>query len=158
MIETQPWPGLQRRPLLYKLSGFIGISAGYLIDGWLGALVGLVTIGFWWFGNEEGLDPGYMPAWPRWKRHVFWFFRNFMFNFFRFVIGVEDRDLIVTGPEPVFLPVWHEAQPPRAGWKWAVIRVGWLRLPFASYSGRRVVFYLGWLPSGGRLGMKLNFV
>lgn len=134
MIETKSWPGQPRIPLAKKLNPI------------------------WWCGNEEGLDPAYMPGWPMWKRRLFWFVRNFMFNFFRFVVGVEDRDLIVTGPAPVFLTVWREAQPPRTGWKWSVIRTGWLRLPFVSYSGARVLVYVGWLPSGGRLGLKLNFV
>lgn len=134
MIETRLWPRAATIPLAKKLNPI------------------------WWFGNEEGLDPDYRPDWPLWKRRIVWFFRNFMFNFFRFVVGVEDHDLIVTGPVPVFLPVWHEAQPPRTGWKWSVIRAGWLVLPFVSYSGARVVFYVGWLPSGGRLGLKLNLV
>lgn len=134
MIESKSWKGEPRKPWWRKINPI------------------------WWFGNEEGLDPAYMPEWPVWRRQVFWFFRNFMFNFFRFVVGVEDRDLCVTGPAPVFLPVWHEAQPPRTGWKWSIIRTGKVRLPFISYSGSRIVFYIGWLPSGGRLGFKLNFI
>jgi hypothetical protein len=114
----------------------------------------------WWFGNEEGLDPGYRPEWPLWKREFFWFFRNFMFNFFRFVVGVEDRWLLVTGPAPVFTPVWREVSPPRRGFKWALLEWGprWLPLPFVSYSGKHVLWYVGWVPSGGRLGVKFNLV
>lgn len=81
-----------------------------------------------------------------------------MYNFFRFVVGVEDKDLMVTGPAPVFTPVWYEANPPAKGWKWAVIRTGWRMLPFVSYTGSHVLWYLGWVPSGGRLGAKFNLI
>lgn len=134
MIETQPWKGETRIPLTTKINPL------------------------WWFGNVEGLDPGYMPEWSLWRRKFFWFFRNFMFNFFRFVVGVEDRDLIVTGPAPVFTPVLLECIPPSTGWKWAIIRTGWLVLPFVSYTGTRVLWFAGWVPSGGRLGAKFNLI
>lgn len=134
MIETKPWPRAMVVPLCLKLNPI------------------------WWFGNVEGLDQNYMPAWPMWRRRLWWFFRNFMFNFFRFVVGVEDRDLMVTGPAPVFTPVWLETAPPRRGFKWSIIRTGWLVLPFVSYTGTRVLWYVGWLPSGGRLGTKLNLI
>jgi hypothetical protein len=134
MIETKPWPKARTVPWYWKLNAL------------------------WWFGNVEGLDPSYAPAWPVWKRKLFWFFRNFMFNFFRFVVGVEDRDLMVTGPAPVFVSVWLEA-PPSKGFKWSVIRTGWYPpLPFISYTGKHVLWFIGWLPSGGRLGAKFNFI
>ena len=134
MIETKEWLGVPRIPWTRKINPI------------------------WWLGNEEGLDPKYRPDWPMWKRQFFWFFRNFAFNFFRFVVGVEDRDLMVTGPAPVFTSVWWECEPPGTitGFKWSVIRTGFLVLPFVSYSGKRVLWYFGWLPSGGRLGAKLN--
>lgn len=144
MIETKPWPKARTVAWWLKLNPI------------------------WWFGNEEGLDPSYEPAWPMWRRRLFWFFRNFAFNFFRFVVGVEDRDLVVTGPVPVFTPVWLETSPARRGFKWSIIRTGWrqwtppgegwLWLPFVSYTGSRVLWYVGWLPSGGRLGLKLNLI
>lgn len=94
-----------------------------------------------------------------WRRRLFWFFRNFMWNFFKYVIGIEDRHLMVTGPEPVFWPVWRAVPPEgtRFGFKWSVIRTGWLILPFISYSGKKWLWYIGWLPSGGRLGLKINY-
>jgi hypothetical protein len=133
-VETAPWPKAQ------------------VID-WRDKINPL-----WWFGNVEGMDPNYEPGWPLWQRRLFWFFRNFAYNFFRFVVGVEDRDLMVTGPAPVFTPVWLEASPPRTGWKWAIIRTGWVALPFVSYTGNHVLWYAGWLPSGGRLGAKFNLI
>ena len=139
MIETKPWPKAMSVAWYMKLNPI------------------------WWFGNVEGLDPAYEPTWPTWKRKLFWFFRNFMFNFFRFVVGVEDQDILVTGQAPVFMPVWHDASPSQTGWKWSVIRayaLGFIpiRLPFVSYSGTRVLWYLGWVPSGGRLGAKFNLI
>lgn len=135
VIETLPWPKAQTVFWYQKINPI------------------------WWMGNVEGLDTGYEPTWPMWKRQFFWFFRNFMFNFFRFVVGVEDRDLIVTGIAPVFTSVWLEVNPPRTGWKWAVIRTPWYPpLPFVSYTGTRVLWYAGWVPSGGRLGAKFNLI
>lgn len=113
---------------------------------------------WWWLGNQEGLDPNYMPQWPLWQRRVFWFFRNFAYNFFRFVVGVEDRSFYVTGDAPVFTTFWYECAVPRFGYKHSSIDLDWIKLPFVSYSGNRVVWYAGWLPSGGRLGLKFNLV
>jgi hypothetical protein len=139
MIETKPWPKAMSIVWYQKLNPI------------------------WWFGNIEGLDPGYEPGWPMWKRRLFWFFRNFAFNFFRFVVGFEDQDIVVTGPAPVFTPVWREVTPPSTGWKWALV---WGHLfgvvpvpaPFVSYSGKHVLWFVGWVPSGGRLGAKFNIV
>lgn len=135
MIETQPWSaGRSRVPWQLKINPL------------------------WWLGNDEDLDPAYELMLPMWERRLFWFFRNFAWNFFKYVVGVEDRDLTVTGPAPVFTPVWRECDPPRTGFKWAIIRTGWLALPFISYSGTRVLWYVGWVPSGGRLGFKFNIL
>ena len=137
MNETKPWPEDGSTPPPYPFSKWNVVE---------------------WFGNVEGLDPNYQPTWPMWKRKLFWFFRNFMFNFFRYVVGVEDRAIMVTGPAPVFTPVMLEVSPPSTGWKWSMIRASWLRLPFVSFTGKRVLWYLGWVPSGGRLGAKFNLI
>lgn len=173
MIETKPWPGEPRVAWYLKASGFAGIAVGYgvaQLQGWpwwgaaLSVLFHLFTIGCWWFGNAEGLDPGYRPAWPLWKQRFFWFWRNFAYNFFRYVVGVEDRPLVVIGTAPLFVTFKFEEAPPATGWKWSIIRTGWVALPFVSFTGskvygaelKRVVWYVGWLPSGGRLGAKWN--
>lgn len=134
MIETKPWPKAQTVAWYKKIDPL------------------------WWLGNVEGLDPTYEPTWPMWQRQAFWFFRNFGFNFFRFVVGFEDQDIVVTGPAPVFTTFWNEVSPPSTGFKWSVIWAIPLPAPFVSYSGKHVVWYVGWLPSGGRLGAKFNFV
>jgi hypothetical protein len=134
VTEAQPWKGQPRVPWYKKINPI------------------------WWFGNVEGIDPTYHTDWPQWRREFVWYvIRNPLFNFFRFVVGVEDRDLIVTGPEPVFTPAWIECSLPSTGWKWAILRTGWVVLPFLSYSGSRMVFYFGWVPSGRRLSLKFNF-
>ena len=111
-----------------------------------------------WFGNVEGVDPTYYPDMPEWQRQVWWWLRNPMFNFFRFIVGVEDHVITVTGTAPVFTATTMEYDPPRSGFTWSVIRTdGWPPLPYGSYSSKYVVFYIGWVPSGGRLSLKTNF-
>ena len=138
MIETQHWPppgvALQVYPWTTKINPI------------------------WWFQNDEGIDPSYQPDWPHWKRAIYWWFRNPMWNFFKYVVGVEDRELTVTGTAPVFLPYWEGGpQEGQSPFKWSVIRTGWLILPFVSYSSAHTTLYAGWMPSGGRLGIKINF-
>ena len=73
-----------------------------------------------------------------------------------FVVGVEGHDYTVTGPAPVLLTTLYDANPRQYGWKWSVIKCGWLRLPFVSYSGTKCLWYLGWRPASGGLGFKFN--
>jgi len=54
----------------------------------------------------------------------------------------------VIGRYPVLTVQRDDLQPPKCGWQWCVIKLGILRLPFVSYSGRRSVLQLGWQPSG----------
>jgi hypothetical protein len=75
-----------------------------------------------------------------------------MANFVGFVIGVNDRDYTITGTVPV--ADGSLADSGRYGWKWSVIKLKWMRLPFISYAGTSIVFYLGWRSSGG-FGLKL---
>ena len=110
----------------------------------------------WWFMNDQEPKP---PSWylPRRKallRVVSWYLRNPLQNFGNYVLGVCDRNFTVYGTAPVMMVMWDDAVPPRKGWKWSVIKLGWLRLPFISYSGR-VVFYAGWQPNGF-FGFKFN--
>jgi len=101
----------------------------------------------------------YLPAAKNvWLRRFYWFgCRNPLMNFVGFVIGVEDRNYSVTGSAPVLLTTGRDGQPQQFGWRWAIIRTKWLRLPYVSYWGGRVEFYLGWRPASGGFGLKLVF-
>ena len=110
----------------------------------------------WWFMNaEEPWPPGwYLPGRLIVIRTICWYLRNPLQNFGHYVLGVHDRNYEVYGPCPVMTHMWEDAAPPRTGWKWSVIKLGWLRLPFISYSGR-ILFYAGWQPNGFA-GLKFN--
>jgi hypothetical protein len=121
--------------------------------------------GFLWFfrNGDSWSAPAtnngapYLPGIKaQWLRNFLWFCRNPIGNFMGFVLGVEGYDYTVTGPVPVLLTTLYDATPPQYGWKWSVIKCGWARLPFVSYSGRLVLFYAGWRPASGGLGVKLN--
>lgn len=110
----------------------------------------------WWFFNEgEPLPPvDYLPGNP--LRVVLWYVRNPFQNFGQYVLGVYDRNYTVYGTSPVLATTWHDVHPKdRLGFKWSVIRLGWLRLPFVSYTGKKVVWYLGW-QWWGFFGAKFN--
>ena len=114
----------------------------------------------WWFANDDEQQladaPWYRPGWPQWRRGLYWYYlRNPCQNLRAYVLGVSDRNYEVWGPPAVMVVQLDDLDPPRRGLKWSVIRLGRLRLPFASYSGKRIVWQLGWQPSGF-LGAKLN--
>jgi hypothetical protein len=134
MTELRLITGRTRKPLLKKLNPI------------------------WWFLNddEEQTAPWYQPQWPQWRRDFYWnFLRNPLQNFRCYVVGVQDRNSSVWGRKPVMTVQRNDLQPPEFGWQWCVLAVGPLRLPFVSYSGRCVVWYLGWQPSGF-FGCKFN--
>lgn len=92
----------------------------------------------WWFGNDESA-PG--------DTFVYLYIRNFMMNFKRFVIGVGDRDHYVTGRAPALAVLRSDFG--EKGWHWSVVWIGPIpALPFVSYSGTRVEWYVGWQPWG----------
>jgi hypothetical protein len=113
----------------------------------------------WWFFNEgEPLPPeGYLKGQPQWQRVIRWYIRNPFQNFGQFVLGVYDRNYEVYGTAPVKATTWLDVagQQDRTGLKWSVIRLGWLRLPFVSYTGKKVVWYAGW-QWWGFFGFKFN--
>lgn len=120
----------------------------------------------WFFRNGDNwhapeinqANDGPQPYLPNIKnqllRDFLWFCRNPIGNFMGFVVGVEGYDYTVTGPAPVLLTTLYDIR--QYGWKWSVIKCGWLRLPFVSYSGKKVLWYLGWRPASGGLGFKFN--
>ena len=97
----------------------------------------------WWFGNDEAA-PG--------DTFVYLYIRNFMMNFKRFVVGVGDRDHYVTGKAPALTILRSDLG--ESGWQWSYIHPC---LPFVSYSGKRVEWYLGWQP-WGELCFKLTIL
>ncbi len=118
--------------------------------------------GFLWFfrnGNtwsapETNNGLPYLPdVNVQWLRNFYWFCRNPLGNLMGFVIGFEGSGYTVRGPAPVMLTTLYDANPPQYGWKWSIIN-GWA--PFVSYSGGRVLWYLGWRPASGGFGAKFN--
>lgn len=113
----------------------------------------------WWFQNdsEQTVDQAawYQPSWPYWLRWLMWnVFRNPLQNFRGFVVGVQDRNYVVTGRNPVLAIQRDDLMPSELGFQWSVI---WLAvpLPFVSYSGKSNVWYAGWQPNGF-FGFKAN--
>ena len=108
----------------------------------------------WWLGNdtEQTVDQAewYHQDWPEWRRSLGWALRNPLQNFRAFVIGVQDRnyevEVVYGNPDP------QVAQRNDVGeYGYQVIKLKFkcgVQLPFVSYSGKRVVWYAGWQPSG----------
>lgn len=115
----------------------------------------------WWLGNdsEQTVEqaPWYKPNDPGWVRWLFWQLRNPLQNLRCYVLGVQDRNYTVTGKTPVLTVQRDDLQPPETGWQWCVLSGGdlWLPRAFVSYSGKRVLWYLGWQPTGF-FGAKFN--
>jgi hypothetical protein len=129
MTEIQTIDGRSLKPLLKKLNPI------------------------WWFQNDDEQHvsdaPWYHPEWPQWRREFYWnFLRNPLQNFRCYVLGVADRNYTVAGRTPVMTVQRDDLAPPEHGFQWCVIKLGNLLLPFVSYAGRRIVWYLGWQPSG----------
>lgn len=99
----------------------------------------------WWFKNDEEPNPPdwELPGKPQWLRVIAWYARNPLQNFSKYVIGVYDRNYTVVGTAPVNVTAWNDIGD-ETGWKFSVIHIGWLRLPFVSYVGKYVMWYAGW--------------
>lgn len=110
----------------------------------------------WWFGNDPEPDaPEWLlPGKPEWFRQFWWHIRNPLNNFARYVVGVEDRAFIAWGPSPVNVPDWTEVSPDLYGWKWSVVEVGNIYLPYISYSRGSICFHIGWMAWSGRFALK----
>ncbi len=101
----------------------------------------------WWFLNDDETSTNF----------VFKYIRNPMSNFCDYVIGVCDRNYTYYGTAPVDVTAWNDLPGDRTGWKWSVIQLGWLRLPFVSYTGKHVMWYAGWEVTGN-FGLKFNIL
>lgn len=97
------------------------------------------------FGNDEDSVDGpewFLPGRGKWERRIRWWLRNPFHNLFWHVIGIEGKPFKRYGRHPRH--VWN----PHGGWNWAVIHYRWLRLPFVSWRGKRIEFYMGWRERG----------
>jgi hypothetical protein len=108
----------------------------------------------WWLGNdtEQTVDQAewYHQDWPEWRRSLGWALRNPLQNFRAFVIGVQDRnyevEVVYGNPDPQVVQRNDVGE-----YGYQVIKLKFkcgVQLPFVSYSGKRVVWYAGWQPSG----------
>lgn len=111
----------------------------------------------WWFQNDlEPTPPDwYKPESKQWIRQIAWLIRNPLSNFTAYVLGVKDRDYVIVGTYPVDSGTLADIG--KLGWKWSVIKLGWMRLPFIGYSGKRILFYVGWAWEGN-IGAKFNIL
>lgn len=91
-------------------------------------------------GNQIDTIP---PAWhmayeKEWKRDFIWFFvRNPFHNFCWYVIGFAEEKYNTQG-------VWN----PNGGFN--------LQVPFISYRGKRIEWYIGWKPDYQGFGMSFR--
>lgn len=110
----------------------------------------------WWFYNsDEPLPgPGYMPGHNIIIRVLAWYIRNPLVNFQDYVIGCTDQNYEIVGTAPV--DVVDLADIGQLGWKWSVIKTVPPR-PYVSYSGKRVLFHIGW-EWYGRFQIKFNIL
>jgi hypothetical protein len=115
----------------------------------------------WWLGNdtEQTVDQAewYHQDWPEWRRSLGWALRNPLQNFRAFVIGVQDRnyevEVVHGNPDP---QVVQRNDVGEYGYQVIKLKFKYgMQLPFVSYSGKRVVWYAGWQPSGF-FGLKFN--
>lgn len=118
----------------------------------------------WWLQGPDGwtvpdINNGepYLPGVENvWLRRLVWFgFRNPLMNFVGFVLGVEDMNYSVTGTAPVLKTTGRDCDPEQYGWRWAIIKCGWRRLPYVSYWNGKVEMYWGWRPYSGGVGAKV---
>lgn len=128
----------------------LSILFGALAVSTLGVKAARMRRFFWLvWGNDEDPSP---PRWylagvsmdfPTEQYRVFmWYLRNSHHNLQWHVIGVHDRQFMRTGDFPA--QIWN----PAGGWNFAVIRYRWLLLPFVSYRGKGLEWYVGWRESG----------
>jgi hypothetical protein len=75
--------------------------------------------------SEENLSvsPWYVPGSPQWLRIIAWNLRNPFQNFRAFVIGVQDRNYMVTGKAPVMTVQLDDLVPPETGFQWCVLHL-----------------------------------
>lgn len=103
------------------------------------------------FGNDDDWPPpdSYRQGEAMWKRKLMWSLRNPLHNFTFYVIGIADKEFTVRGRYP------NDVFNRGGGWNWFVCEYKWLRLPFISYIGESIKFYIGWRERGN-FGIKFT--
>lgn len=112
----------------------------------------------WWVQNlaEPSPPDWYKPNQNQKWRYVSWYCRNPLQNMGRYVLGVCDRNYSIRGTSPVLATMFSDANINKTGWKWSIISLTWLRLPFICYESDQFTFYIGW-QWWGFFGIKLVF-
>lgn len=112
---------------------------------------------WWWLYNSDEPEP---PAWykpenGKTKRTILWYIRNPFHNLTNTVIGVSDRNYTAYGRFPL---VNQRSDINQTGWQYSVIKLNFLvYLPWLSYCGTRVIWYMGWQPEG-KFALKFNIL
>ena len=88
----------------------------------------------WWFYNSDEPTPPawYEPGTAQWLRVFYWYCRNPLYNFGKYVLGCRDINYTVTGTSPVLVNLLADIG--QTGWKHSFIWLyGFIPLPFVSY-------------------------
>lgn len=139
VTELEAAPGYQAQ----QLSGRVKVSIWKKLNP------------LWWALNDHEPEAPYWyhPNWPNWFRtFMFNGVRNFFSNFSAYVVGVKDHNYVIRGTYPVDAGTLADIG--KTGWKWSIIELGWLRLPFVGYASKYFLFYIGWAWEGN-LGCKV---
>lgn len=160
--------GRKLQPLWKKLYPLAIIIISAVLLPWWGIIIAII-IAFtctWWMKNDEEpmAGPEYMAGKPQWLRVLGWYTRNPWQNFGKYVMGVYDRNYIVSGDAPVmWITAWNDlpgwtSEDGRRGYKRSTIKLqSGLRLPFVSYVGKKYMWYVGWA-WWGFFGAKFNIL
>lgn len=129
----------------------------------------------WWLKNDDDPVPpdDFHSKRPMWLRQLLWFVRNPMHNFTFYVIGIADRHKLRIGYHPTTVFInrgWNlcivyvnkselkiKTQGRHEICRYAVkaVRTGRVPLPFVSYQGNGLQFYVGWRERGN-FGIKIR--
>jgi len=104
-------------------------------------------------GNADDPQPpaDFMRDQCPFLRKMAWWGRNPLHNLFFYGIGVADKDFVRFGKYP------ESVGNPNGGWMFAITAYEYWRLPYVSYTGKRIQWYFGWR-NHGNFGIKINAV
>lgn len=140
-------------PIVTELPAALGYQAQQLSGRQKVSIWKKINPWWWMLNDHEPEAPAwYHPEWPNWFRtFMFNGIRNFFSNFSAYVVGVKDRNYVIRGTYPVDSGTLADIG--LYGWKWSIIELGRLRLPFVGYSSKYLIGYAGWAWEGN-LGFK----